>query len=100
MISEQHVFGHPYFLTAIHWIVSAIALKITSALIKNFDVGNFFVALLAAFLIGAANYFIRPMLIFLTFPFTIITLGLFILVVDGAILRLCAVVLPGFEIRS
>jgi putative membrane protein len=87
-----------YFL--LHWIVSAMALGLTAILTPGFRVRGFLTAMMAAFLIAAANYYIRPVLIFLTFPITILTLGLFIFVVDAIILRICAAFLRGFEISG
>jgi putative membrane protein len=100
MMTESRFYAHPLIVGLIHWVVSAIALKVTASLTKGFEVGGFFSALVAAFVIGAANFFIRPVLVFLTLPFTIITLGAFLFVVDAIILRMCAAVLPGFEVKS
>ena len=52
----------------LHWAVSALAILLTSKLIKNFAVDGFLTALLAAALIGIANYFVWPVLVFLTLP--------------------------------
>ncbi len=84
----------------LHWIVSALALGITAFLTPGFRVRGFFTAMIATLLLAAANYFIRPFLIFLALPITVITLGAFIFVIDAIILRLCAAVLSGFEITG
>jgi putative membrane protein len=84
----------------IHWCVSAIALMLTSALVPGFKLRGFTTGLVAALFIGAANYLIRPILIFLTLPLTILTLGLFLFVVDAIILRLAAAFLKNFEITN
>jgi putative membrane protein len=83
-----------------HWIVSGIALALTAALLPGFRLSGFTTALFASLVIGVANIYLRPVLIFLTFPLTILTLGFFILVVDALILRLCAAFLKGFEITN
>ena len=91
---------HPYLFGIAHWIVSAMALMLTAAIVKNFEVGGFFSAMIAAFVIAAANYFVRPFLLFLTFPLNIVTLGFFTFVINGAILKLCALILPGFAVKT
>lgn len=84
--------------TIIYWCVSAISVLITSRVINGFKVSGFFAALIAAVVIAFANVFMWPLLIFLTLPLNLLTLGLFTFVVNGAILRICAALLPGFEI--
>jgi len=55
---------------------------------------------LAAFLLGLVNAFVRPVVVFLTFPITLITLGLFLFVVNGAMLMLVAALMPSFSIEG
>jgi putative membrane protein len=92
--------NHELFLSLLHWAVSAFALICTAYLVRGFKVKGFFSALIAAFVIGLANAVIWPVLIFLTLPINFLTLGLFTFVVNGAVLRLSAAVLPGFQIDS
>jgi putative membrane protein len=87
-------------LPLIHWAVSALAVMLTAYLVRGFRVSGFGAALLAAVVIGVANVVIWPVFIFLTFPINILTLGLFTFVVNGAVLKLCAALLPGFEIKT
>ena len=82
------------------WIVSALALMITAYFLPGFKVASFFAALFTAFIIGCANVTIKPVLLILTLPLNILTLGLFTFIVDGIILRLCAVFTPGFSIKT
>jgi putative membrane protein len=92
---------HPNWLILVaHWIVSAIAISLTSALVPGFKLKGFSTAMVASLLIALANYFVRPFLVFLTFPLTILTLGLFLFVIDAIILRMCAAFLKNFEIRG
>jgi putative membrane protein len=88
------------FYTLLHWAVSAVALILTAYLVRGFTVRSFWAALLAAAVIGLANIVIWPLLMFLTLPINILTLGLFTFVVNGAVLRIAAMVLPGFQIDS
>lgn len=83
-----------------YWIVSAVALAITAAIVPGFKIRGFKGALIASLIIGLANMFVRPILVFLTFPFTILTLGLFLFVVDAIVLRLCAALLDDFDISG
>ncbi len=84
----------------LHWLVSGAALALTAFLVPGFRIKGFLTALMAALLIGAANWMIRPFLQFLALPLTILTLGFFLFVVDAAILRLCAAFMKNFEITN
>ncbi|MGE4133646.1 MAG: phage holin family protein [Bdellovibrionales bacterium] len=86
--------------TILHWMVSGGALMVTAALVPGFRIKGFGAALIASLLIGLANFFLKPLLIFLTLPLTILTLGLFLFVVDAIILRICAGVMKSFEITN
>jgi len=90
----------PMIYPLLHWLVSALSLLATAYIVPGFKIKDFSSALIAAFIIGLANIVIRPILLFLTFPINILTLGLFTFVVDGVILKMCAAVLKGFEISS
>lgn len=94
--------NHPNSLTVliVHWVVSAAALLVTSKIMPGFKVSNFGSALVTAVVIGIANAVIWPILIFLTLPINILTLGLFTFVVNGAVLKICAAILKGFDITS
>ena len=86
--------------TLVHWVVSAASLLLTSKIMPGFDVKGFGSALWAAFVIGVANVLIWPLLIFLTLPINLLTLGLFTFVVNGAVLKICAALLKGFDIKG
>lgn len=87
-----------YYL--LHWFVSAIALLVTAKLMPGFKVRGFGPALWAALAIGFANTLIRPVLIVLTLPINILTLGLFTFVVNGAVLKMCSGLIKDFDIDS
>lgn len=82
----------------IHWIVSAFAMMLTAYLVRGFKIRSFTSALFACFVIGIADVLVRPILLFLTFPLNILTLGLFTFVVNGIVIKLCAAVVPGFDV--
>ena len=84
----------------VHWVVSAVALLITSKIIPGFSVTDFGSAMWAAVAIGIANVIVWPVLIFLTLPINVLTLGLFTFVVNGAVLKICTMFLSGFEIKG
>ncbi len=90
--------NNSFFL--LHWLVSGVAVLATSKLIPGFKVSGFLSACLAALGIGLANAILWPILFFLTLPINILTLGLFTFIVNGAVLKIAAAVLPGFEIKS
>jgi len=84
----------------IHWLVSSVALFLTAYLVPGFRLRGFGSAMVAAIVVGLANTFVRPFLLFLTFPINLLTLGLFTFVVNGAILKMCAAILRDFEIEG
>jgi putative membrane protein len=86
--------------TLIHWTVSAFAMMLTAYLVRGFKIRSFTSALFACFVIGIADVLVRPILLFLTFPLNILTLGLFTFVVNGIVIKLCAAVVPGFEVEG
>lgn len=92
---QQHPL--PFFLSL---LLSGLAVLITSKLVPGFKVKGFLSACLAALVIGFANALLWPILAFLSFPLTILTFGLFLFVVNGAILKISAALLPGFAIDS
>jgi len=84
----------------IRWLVSALALWLTSALVPGIEVRTAGALLAAAALIGILNAFVRPMIVLLTLPLTVLTLGLFILVINAAMLKLASDLVPGFVVRG
>lgn len=84
----------------VHWIVLAVALWLTSSLVPGVSFSSWGALAVGAAVLGVVNTFIRPVLTFLTFPITLITLGLFYLVVNGAAFGLAAALVPGFQVAS
>ena len=79
-------------------IVMTLAIIIASYIIKGVHVENVFVAILAAIVISLLNNFIRPILIVLTLPFTIVSMGLFLLVINAIIILLASKIVPNFYV--
>jgi putative membrane protein len=82
------------------WLLSAVSLLIVAYLIKGFDISGFGSALIAAVVVGLANGTIGFFLKVVTFPLTILTLGLFWWVINALMLKLAAAVVPGFKING
>ncbi len=83
-----------------HVLVTAALLLLVANLVENFDISDATSAVLAAVVLGLVNAFVRPVAVVLTLPLTLVTLGLFLLVVNGLMLKLVAAVVPGVEIRG
>lgn len=81
-----------------NWIVSALAILITSYLLPGVRINDFLTALLVAVVLGIANAFLKPILIFLTLPITILTLGLFTLVINAFLIILTSNLVSGFTV--
>lgn len=82
------------------WILNALALLAVAYLMPSIEVAGFMSALIAAAVIGLVNVLIRPVLILLTLPVTVLTLGLFILVINGLLFYFVGHVLEGFHVQS
>lgn len=82
------------------WLLSATALLAVAQLYSGVEVQSFAFALVAAFVIGLFNVFLRPVLVLLTLPVTLLTLGLFLFVINALLFWVAANVLDGFQVRS
>lgn len=81
-------------------LITALGLALAAIVIPGIMIDSFGTLLFAALLLGVVNAVIRPILIILTLPVTILTLGMFILVINALMLALVAGFLPGFFINS
>ncbi len=84
----------------LHWILSALAIWIVSRLVPGFSVSGPAAALIAAVFIGFINATLGFFLKIITFPLTILTLGIFWFVVNAAMIELASALVPGFMVRS
>jgi putative membrane protein len=82
------------------WLVNTLALIAVAYLMPSIGVANFATALIAALVLGLVNAIIRPLLILLTLPVTIITLGVFILVLNGFLFWLVGTLIEGFVVQG
>lgn len=82
----------------LRWFVSALGLFLTAMIVPGIRVDGFGAALIAALVIGILNVLVRPILVLLTLPVTVVTLGLFLLVINGITLKLAAGLVAGFRV--
>jgi putative membrane protein len=88
----------PGFL--VRFLIGALGLWIAQAIVPGMEITGFGTLLVAALLLGVMNAVVRPVIVVLTLPITVVTLGLFLLVINGAMLALVAALLDGFVLRG
>ncbi len=81
-------------------LITALGLWLADTLLDGVQINGTMTLLVAALLLGFANAFVRPLFLILTLPITLLTLGLFLLVINAAMLGLVAALLPGFQIAG
>jgi putative membrane protein len=82
------------------WLINAVALIALPYLMSSIQVNSFVTALIAALVLGLINTFIRPVLILLTLPATVLTLGLFIFVINGLLFWFVGSFVQGFHVAG
>ncbi len=81
-------------------LVNGLLVYLAAEILPGVSVAGYMEAVLAALLLSFVNFFVRPVLTILTFPITLITLGLFLLVINGAMVLLVDWLLDGFSVDS
>lgn len=84
----------------VRWIALTFAVLLTSLLIDGIQVSGFLSAFFAAALLGILNAFFRPILIILTLPINILTMGLFTFIINAMLLMMASGVIPGFNVEG
>jgi putative membrane protein len=84
----------------VKWLLSAAALLFVAYIYSGVQVTSFTAAMLAALVIGLLNTVVRPILVVLTLPVTVLTLGLFLFVINALVFWAAAGVLDGFQVRG
>jgi putative membrane protein len=84
----------------LHWLISALAVWITSRVVPGFSVDGATAALIAAVVIGLVNATLGLVLKVITFPLTLLTLGVFWIIINALMLKLASVLVPGFHIQG
>ncbi len=85
--------------TLLHWLISALAILVAAYLIPGVTV-TLVGAFVLAVVLGLINITLKPILFVLTLPITIITLGLFSLIINAALILLAAMIVPGFAVAG
>jgi putative membrane protein len=86
--------------TLINIFFTTVFVVLLSQVMPGIKVSSWATALLVAVVLGLLNIFVKPVLILLTLPATIFTLGLFLLVINAIIIMLCGELVPGFRVES
>lgn len=84
----------------IRWIVNALGLILISQVVKGIEVDTVSAAFIAAAVLGVINAVLRPVLLFITLPITVLTLGLFALAINGLMLYIAGSVVEGFHVTG
>lgn len=82
----------------INWLASAIVILIAAYILPGVHVENFWTALVVAVVLGILNMLVKPLLVVLTLPITVVTLGLFLLVINALLILLASQIVPGFTV--
>jgi putative membrane protein len=82
----------------IRWILNTLALFLVVTLVPNYSYRSWVTLAIAAAVLGLLNAIVRPVLFVLTLPITVVTLGLFLLILNAIMLELTAWLVPGFDI--
>jgi putative membrane protein len=84
----------------LRWLVSASAIILSAYIITGVTITNFWSALWVSLFLGFVNVTLRPLLIVLTFPVNILTLGLFVFVINAGLILLASSIVKGFEVQG
>ena len=84
----------------IRWILNTLALFLVVTIVPNYSYRSWVTLAIAAAVLGLLNALVRPILFVLTLPLTVVTLGLFLLVLNAIMLELTAWLVPGFDING
>ena len=90
----------PAMKLIVRWLLLAAALLLVAHLYAGVSVTSFGVALIAAFVLGLLNTLVRPLLVLLTLPVTVVTLGLFLFVINALMFWAAAYLLDGFNVNG
>lgn len=84
----------------LHILISSLAVFVTAQILPGIHLASFGTAVVVAIVMGIINTIIRPILLILTLPINILTLGLFTFVILGALVLLVSAIVPGFHVDS
>lgn len=81
-------------------LIIALAVMLTAAILPGIKVKNYWSAIVVAIVLGLLNYFVSPVMVFLSIPITILTFGLFLFVINALIIMLAGYLVNGFEVKG
>ena len=84
----------------LHWGITSLALWVASHVFRGLRFADFTSLLVTALLLGLANAVVKPLLIVLTLPLTLLTFGLFLLVINALMIQLVSALVKGFQVSS
>jgi putative membrane protein len=84
----------------VRWLILTVAIMVASYLIQGIEINGFFSAFFAAAILGVLNVFFRPILLILTLPINILTLGFFTFIINAVLLKMASGVIPGFVVHG
>ena len=82
------------------WLLNSVSVYATSSLLKGVEIKNFWSAVFVAALLAIVNVFVKPILVILSLPITILTFGLFVWVINAALILLVDAMVEGFKVKS
>lgn len=82
------------------WLINALSVYATASLLGGIYIKSFWAALVVALVLGLINAIVKPVLVFFSIPFIIVTLGLFLLIINALMLMLAAALVDGFSVDS
>lgn len=84
----------------LRWLIQTVAIIAAAYVLKGIEVAGFVPALAAAALLGILNAFVRPLLLLLTLPLNILSLGLFTFIINAALLKIASLFIEGFTVQG
>lgn len=81
-------------------LISSLAVYLTALILPGITIKNFWTAIIAAVVLGLLNVLVKPLMIVLTIPITILTLGLFLFVINALIIMLAGALIKNFEVKN
>lgn len=98
----SHSLCYDFYMTSLllRWLISALALLLTAYVVPGIMVASFYTAMIVALVIGIINVTLKPLLVLLTLPINILTLGLFTLVINGLLFWFASSIIKGFSVSD
>jgi putative membrane protein len=97
---DAAVLSYVYMTMILKLLLNAFVVFLASYILQGVEVDNFVTAIIVAVVLGILNIFLKPILVILTLPINILTLGLFTLVINTLLVLLASSIVPGFEVLS